>query len=161
MENKKTHWKKLDNPNYLGAYSLMDGNDKDMTVTIEKVVIEDVMSNKGSEQCKVAYLKGLKPMILNATNCKIIERVYNTPYIDDWKGKQITLYVSKIRAFGDTIDALRVRPIKPDIKLPELTPAHDKWKAAKDAIAAGSYKLSDVKLKYTVSPENEKLLCLK
>jgi len=37
---KKTHWRKLDNPNYLGAYSLLDGQTKELTVTIEKVVVE-------------------------------------------------------------------------------------------------------------------------
>jgi len=162
MENKKkTHWRKLDNPNYMGAYSLMDGQDKDLVVTIEKVVIEDVKNDRGTEQCKVAYLKGHKPMILNATNCRTIEKIYQTPYINDWNGKQITLFVAKIKAFGDVLDALRVRPSKPKETRPELTPQHPKWKGAKDAIATGSYKIEDVKKKYILSPENEVLLCSK
>ena len=101
---KKTHWKKLDNPNYIGAYSLMDGEVKDLTVIIEKVITEEVKSDRGKEVCKVAYLKGQKPLILNATNSKIIQSIYDTPYIEDWKGKEITLYVARIKAFGDEIE---------------------------------------------------------
>lgn len=34
----KTHWKKLTNPNYLGAYSIDDG--KDIVLTIKNVANE-------------------------------------------------------------------------------------------------------------------------
>lgn len=156
---QKTHWRKLDNPDYLGAYSLMDGNQRDLIVMIEKVVIEDVKNERGTEPCKVAYLKGRKPMILNTTNCRTIEKILESPFIDDWKGQHITLYVAKIKAFGETLDALRVRPKKPLIKLPELTPTHNGWDGAKKAIEDGSYTIDQIKTKYSVSQENEKLLC--
>jgi len=119
---KKTHWRKQDNPNYLGAYSLMDGETKELTVTIEKVTTEEVKNERGSETCRVAYLKGQKPMILNTTNSRAIEKIYGTPYIEDWKGKSITLYVAKVKAFGDEIECLRIKKQKPVIKLPELLP---------------------------------------
>lgn len=156
---KKTHWRKLDNPNYLGAYSLMDGETKELTVTIEKVVVEEVKNDRGPESCKVAYLKGQKPMILNTINCRTIERIYETPFIDDWAGKQITLYVAKIKAFGELMDALRVKPVKPGgSRLPELKPGHEKWEGAKTALMKGDVTIDAIKKKYSISAENEKQL---
>ncbi len=67
MESKKTHWKKLENPDYIGAYSLENG--KDLIVTIDSVKRELVTGQGGKkEECTIAYLKGQKPFILNRTN---------------------------------------------------------------------------------------------
>jgi hypothetical protein len=153
----KTHWKKLDNPNYLGAYSLM-GVHKELIVEIDKVVVEDVKNANGTEQCKVAYLKGHKPMILNKVNCKAIEAAHGSPFIDDWRGKKITLYVAKIKAFGEMVDALRVKKDKPIVSLPELKPNHPKWEGAKTAIANGSVTMEAIKKSYSITSENENLL---
>lgn len=154
MGNKKTHWRKLDNPNYLGAYSLLDGQTKSITVTIEKVVLEDVKNAQGSESCKVAYLKGQKPMILNATNCKAIESVHGTPFIDDWAGKDIVLYVAKIKAFGEQIDALRVKREKPKTQLPELKPTDTaNWDKVVKALVNG-YTIGQIETKWRISESN-------
>ena len=110
----QTHWKKLINPDYIGAYALDPG--KDLNVQISTVKREMVTGADGKkEECTVAYLVGQKPMILNVTNCKSIEKLYG-PYIEEWSGKFITLYVSKVRAFGETVDALRIRNRVPTIK---------------------------------------------
>lgn len=151
---QKTHWKKLDNPNYLGAYSLQDGENREINAVIDRVVVEDVKTDRGSEPCKVAYLKGLKPMILNATNCKTIEKLFNSPYIDDWAGETITLYVAKIRAFGSDMEALRVRNVAPVITLPELTPNTEAWANCIKALNNG-FTIDQIKEKYTLSEANE------
>ena len=65
------------------------------------------------EECLVAHLQGQKPFILNKTNAKTIATILGTPYIEDWIGKQIQLYVAKVKAFGQTVDALRVRDFPP------------------------------------------------
>jgi hypothetical protein len=151
---KKTHWKKLDNPNYLGAYSLIDGETKEMTFTIEKVVLQK--AGKNDDECKVAYLKDSKPMILNTTNCKVIEKIYNTPFIEDWAGKSIIVFVQKVKAFGDMVDALRIRPIIPKT-LPELLPNTDTWHKVIKGIENG-FTIDQIKTKYKISNENEKKL---
>ena len=108
----KTHWKQLHNPDYIGAYSLPDG--KDIVVTIESVSKELVTSNGGKkEECTVAKLKGQKPMILNVTNCRTIANIYNSPYVEDWIGKSITLFVSTASLKGEQVECLRIRPNKP------------------------------------------------
>ena len=85
----KTHWKKLINPDYIGAYAL--NPDEDLTVTIDYVQREQVTGSGGKkEECTVAHLVGQKPLILNVTNSKTIAKLYGS-YIEDWSGKQITL----------------------------------------------------------------------
>ncbi len=112
MENKQTeqvtHWKKLTNPNYIGAEILQPG--QELKVTIEKVQKEQVKTADGTQECVVAYfVGGKKGMILNKTNCKIISKGLDTPYIENWIGKSIVLYAAKIKAFGEVVEALRVK----------------------------------------------------
>lgn len=112
---EKTHWKKLNNVDYLGAYALQPG--QDLIVTIRTVGQEEVYNptNNKKEICTVARFvePGIKPMILNVTNCKTISKIYDTPYIEDWVGKPIAIYIAKVKAFGETVEALRIRPHKP------------------------------------------------
>lgn len=157
----KTHWKALTHPDYIGAYALMQGDKNiELTVLIETVKRQNVKGADGKEEeCTVAYLKGHKPMILNATNQKAITKALSSPYIQDWAGKKITLYVAKVKAFGDTVDALRVRTEAPNIKKPELNEAHAKWAGAVKALKDGNTTIEAIKQSYLLTPENETKLC--
>lgn len=118
-----THWKKLNNPEYLGAYAFEPGEEK--TATISVVQQEMVTGPDGKkEQCLVAHFQetDLKPMILNATNCKTISNFLKTPYIEDWAGKKISMHVEQVRAFGDLVDAVRVMK-KLSVKSSQTAPA--------------------------------------
>jgi hypothetical protein len=109
MENQNlTHWKKLTNPNYIGSEILQPN--QELKLTIEKVQKEQVKTAEGSQECIVAYFKGgQKGMIINKTNAKIITKVVDTPYIEQWAGKSIIIYAAKVRAFGEMVEALRVK----------------------------------------------------
>ena len=116
MTNQKTHWKKLQNPDYLGAYALNPG--EDIIVTIKTVRVEKVIGTDGKkEECSVLYFaeQGIKPMILNVTNAKTIQKLFRTPYIEEWAGRKIQIGVESVKAFGDVVDALRVRPFLPRV----------------------------------------------
>lgn len=104
-----THWKKLTNPNYIGAHDFQPG--QELTITIESVGNEMVKNMDGKdESCIVARIKGAKkPLILNKTNCKLISKVLGTPYIEQWGGGKVILYVAKVKAFGEVVDAIRVK----------------------------------------------------
>ena len=108
-----THWKKLTNPDYLGAYALDEG--QELILTISYVREETVTGPDGKkEDCTVMHFaEKVKPMILNVTNAKTITKIYNTPYIENWAGKKIQIYVAQVKAFGDLVDALRIRPFIP------------------------------------------------
>lgn len=118
MDKQLTHWKKLENPDYLGSYALLPG--QDLIVQIKSVGQEDVFnpSSGHKESCTVARFmdNSIKPMILNVTNCKTIAKLYDTPYIEEWTGKYISIYIAKVKAFGEVVEALRIRTKVPTIK---------------------------------------------
>lgn len=114
------HWKRLTNPDYLGAYALDEG--QELILTIKFVRKETVAGTDGKrEDCIVAHFqeRDVKPMILNATNCKTITKVYRTPDTDDWAGRKIQIFADKVKAFGDVVDALRIRPFVPKVTVPK------------------------------------------
>ena len=149
---KQTHWKKLTNPTYLGAYDFTQGEKR--VLTIKTVVQDKVKGQDGKdEECTICHFEGSKPMILNVTNCKAIAKAYGTNYIEEWSGKKVTLYTSTVSAFGQTVEALRIEQIQPKEKSP-MNDARFKQglKAVKDGITTveaikSQYKLSEEQLK--------------
>lgn len=112
-----THWKALCNPDYIGAYAFEPGEEK--IGTIAYVREESVCGADGKkEDCTVAHFSeaALKPMILNVTNCKAITKLYGTPYIEEWAGKRIVMKVQKVKAFGEVVEAVRIKPEIPQAK---------------------------------------------
>lgn len=110
----RTHWKQLQNNDWIGAYALTDG--QDLTLTIDKAMQEQVTGNNGKrEMCLTVHWveRDYKPMIVNRTNAKTITKVTGSPYIEDWHGKAITLYVDTTRLGGDIVECLRIRPYPP------------------------------------------------
>jgi hypothetical protein len=151
----KTHYKRLQHPDYLGAYALEPG--QELILTIREVKNEIVTGSDGKkDECVVAYFKeeGIKPMIMNSTNLKTIHKVYKTPYIEEWSGKQIQVYSTPVKAFGEMHEALRIRPMVPKQSKPKIADI-DKAKAA---IKEGKITLEQVLQKYDVTPEQEKEL---
>lgn len=119
MEEKEktplTHWKKLTDPRYIGAHDFQPN--QEITLTIESVIQEKIELFNGSrneiKDCVLARFKGAKkPLILNKENMKLITKCLKTAYIEQWVGKPITLHVVPVRAFGETVDAVRVKYVK-------------------------------------------------
>lgn len=109
-----THWRKLTNPDYLGSYAFQPGEEKQ--VTIDYVRIETITGMEGrNETLPVMHFKqnDIKPLILNRTNAKMVERLFDNPYIENWKDRDIILCVQKVKAFGEMVDAVRVKKAKP------------------------------------------------
>ena len=104
------HWKKLTNPDYLGAYAFERGEEK--VGTIRDVRQEMVPGADGKKElCTIVYFgeHDLKPLILNRTNAKMITKLYHSGFIDEWVGKQVTMVVKDVRAFGETVEAVRIK----------------------------------------------------
>lgn len=110
-----THWKKLTNPNYLGSYAFQPGEEKAVTIaSVGQETVTNPAEPEKKENCIVAHFQQPeKPLILNKTNCKTIERLAGTPDIEQWPGVGIILCVQRVPAFGDLVEAVRVRPVKP------------------------------------------------
>lgn len=112
----KTHWKKVvSDPNFIGEGDFQEGEEK--VLTIERVnQAETVQTAEGRSKKAVVHWKepGNKPMILNVARSKNIEKVAGSGYFEDWPGVRVQLYIEHgIKAFGEVVSAVRVRPFKP------------------------------------------------
>jgi len=154
----KGHWKKQFNYEYLGSYSL-DGK-KEIIVTVSKLAQEKVTGQQGrKEDCFVVYFKEFdKGMILNRTNARAIEKVAGSGLVEDWVGVQVTLYVEKgVKAFGDVVDALRIRDKKPT----RQTMTKEIETSMLDAIKNGkSAQVEQALIKYNMSDKQKQTINL-
>ena len=160
---RKTHYKQLRNLDYAGAYLLDPNRDTVVTITkVEQREIYDPENPRNKKLCLVAELKEIKPMVVNSTNGKAITIALGTPYIEEWVGKKIALYIAKIRAFGDSVEALRVRPVAPEPTVkPELKEGTEQFNNAYQAVISGNYTLKEVEKKYILSDKVKQLLTIK
>jgi hypothetical protein len=150
----KTHWKKLTNPLYLGAYDFEQGEER--TLIMREVKREQVAGPDGKkEECTIIFFESGKPMICNTTNAKAITKAHKTPYIEEWNGKAITVYVASVKAFGEVVDALRIKPIAPG--KPALTQAMPQFNEAVKYMQGGG-DIANIKAKYTLTSDVEQLL---
>lgn len=110
-----THYKELGTPpDHLGAFAFKPGEKK--VGTIKLVRTEQVVGRDGrAGACVVCHFQesGLLPLVLNRKNCQAIEKLYKTPYVEQWVGKRIVLGVRKEKAFGELMDCVRVLPEMP------------------------------------------------
>ena len=154
-----THWKTQFNYDYLGAYSLPEG--KDIILTLRETKREQVTGTSGKkEECFVAYFyEDVKPMILNRTNCKTMEKLFKTPNFEEWLNKQIQIGSTRVQAFGEMVDSLRIRPFLPktDNSLPTVETGSVVWKNILDALAGG-YTVAQVQTKYKLTKQQIKEL---
>lgn len=135
------HWKKLTNPDFIGSYAFDHGEEK--TATIKDVKQELVVGADGKkETCTVVHFaENLKPLILNRTNAKTITKLYGTGFIDEWVGKKITMMVRNVRAFGETVEAIRIKPEVPREKKAEPIKCADCGKVIQ---AVGAYSAESI-----------------
>lgn len=119
------HWKKIvSDPQYICEADFDEGEEKVLTLAYVNAS-ETVVTAEGKSKKAVAHWKepNNKPMILNVARSKAMEKVAGTPDVDKWVGVQFQLYIEKgIKAFGDVVNAVRVRPYKPKVKKAEPLP---------------------------------------
>lgn len=105
-------YRKFMDKNYLGSWDVPDG--EDLVLTIDKAARDDVKNERGSEKkLTLHFVEDYKPMILNATNSKAISEAVGSTKVEDWSGKRVAIYTTKVTAFGGTTDALRIRNYPP------------------------------------------------
>lgn len=105
-------YRKFMDKNYLGSWDVPDG--EDLVLTIDKAARDDVKNERGSEKkLTLHFVEDYKPMILNATNSKAISEAVGSTKVEDWSGKKVAIYTTKVTAFGGTTDALRIRNYPP------------------------------------------------
>lgn len=116
MENK-THYK-----DFFKSNVLTDGDfnyDQDTVATIVQVADVELDTRDGKQMTTCLILDGYgKPMKAPNVVLKNCKTALKSPYIEDWVGKQVSIYVEKgLKAFGGVHDVLRVRPYAPRVQV--------------------------------------------
>ena len=154
---EKTHWKKAFNPEYIGAYSFGPDESKKIVKVKSFDLAVKIMGEGGrSEEKPVIYFEKEKPMILNRTNAKAITTALGSPYYEDWIGKSLELFVSNVKAFGELVAAVRVRPYAPKLEKTKLNA--ERFAAMLDSIKAGKFDPIKAKEKFLLTKDQIKQL---
>lgn len=148
----KTHWRKLENPEYLGSWDL----DGDTVVEMQKVDTKIITGADGKQLKTILHLKGKKPMILNVINRLTIQHVHSE-FIEDWVGKLITIFPTKTKALGMKMDCIRVRKYAPTSSEPakpsKAKITDERLESAMQSIENLVYSSEELLTKFELSPE--------
>jgi len=111
-----------------------------------------------NEECLVAYLENQKPLIVNKTNAKAIAKVVGSNYIEEWIACSISLYIANVKAFGEVVEAVRVRTTKPKVQASKRKLKDDEFKKLVKAVAEGSYNVEDALANFVLNEAQRSIL---
>lgn len=112
IKSQNRHWKNFIDKDYLGSHNLEQG--EEMLLTIARFEGEENIKTKDGEKVKMVlyFNENVQKMILNITNANTLTSLYSS-HPEDWVGKKVSVHSVKVKAFGSTVDALRIRDIIP------------------------------------------------
>ncbi len=158
---EKTHYRKAFDSPYLSSADIVQPT----SLTISHVLLEPDKTKKTKDRFNTAYFveqelrKGekLKPMVLNATNSKMIKKITGSPFLDDWKNIPVSIYVLDNIKFGrDIVEGLRISPQQQKRRI-NVVPGTPEWDRAKQSFR--DHKNLDMVLKHAdMSKENQSRL---
>lgn len=108
-------------PSKYVAHADLKGKDVDLTIASLRLEEMHTEGNRKERKPVLYFEKASKGMVLNKTNALTIAGMYG-PETDHWSGKRITIYPTKVRAFGAMQDAIRVKDFAPPAPKPDVEP---------------------------------------
>lgn len=139
MNEDKTHYRKAFDSPYLSSADIVDP----IVVTVRRVTLEADKTKKTKDLFNTAYFaepeirpgEKLKPMILNATNSKMLAQITGSKWIDDWSNVPITIYVDNHVRFGkETVEGLRISKATERVRAPSPELVSAATKAASEGV---------------------------
>jgi hypothetical protein len=109
------HWRRVlkrTNADYLFAEDIGEAGTK-VDVVIVDSSTDKLKNEDGLTEMPVLSFDGKKKRLaLNRTNCKVMEKICETPDINAWRGP-ITLLVIRTKIAGEDMDVIRIAPKRP------------------------------------------------
>ena len=159
--SNKTHYRKVFKSDHLGVADLEDLMEaKNALIFTVKEVKQEigarVAGRKGN--FNIAYfVENVKPLVLNATNSKVMKGLTNSAFIEDWNEIKIQLYIDRSASFGGEITGgVRINPTPVQAKQ-VLTPDHKSWPNAVTAYKRDG-NLNKVLEHMDISQLNQKMI---
>ena len=141
MNENKTHYRKVFKSDHLGQADIEeyreDGSNLIFTIANVRQEIGVRVAGRSGDH-NIAYFKekGIKPMVLNATNAKIVRGFAGgSPFVEDWNNIIIRLYIDpNVRMKGETVGGVRINIEQPILQKPVVTPENaNLWDRVKTA----------------------------
>jgi len=168
----KTHYRKVFKSDHLGIADLEDfiEENKRLVFTIKEVKQYILTSDKSSGivvagkriSANIAhFVEPIKPLVLNATNSKIVKSFNgNSPFVEDWGNTVIELYIDKsVKMKGEIVGGVRIKPNQPTKTKEKLTPDHKNWDVIVLKIKEGA-SMAKVKEFYDITENDAETLIL-
>lgn len=161
METKKHHYRNVFKSDHLGSADLEDLIENNtpliFTITHAKQEIGAKVAGKKIDANIVYFKEPIKPMVINATNGKILKSFTGSSFVEDWNNVVVELYIDEnVKAVtGGTTQGVRIRPVQPKVSnKPPFT--HANFEAAKKANATKA----QIESRYTLTDDtyNEYLI---
>jgi len=106
-----THWRKYYDYKFICAEEL-DSKEVILTITgIDKEEVYSPTKREKEQRPALKFKETPKMVILNATNARSITTILGTPQVEQWVGKRICLYPVAIQAFGQNVEAIRIKKV--------------------------------------------------
>jgi len=162
MTQQKQHWRKNNDSKFISGEDLqaeLHGLKKEMATKIigfEDTATFDQNQNKNITRTGLKLQGVYKPMILNNTNAKWLEKEFKSPYMEDWLDKPIVLYAAVDSRHGFVARLKKYYPpqISDANAIKVLTEATDLQKAWMSLTAAEKALPSVISLKEKLKNDN-------
>lgn len=131
MSEAKRHYRNVFKSDHLGSADLEDLTEqgKPLVFTIKEVkqFKGELVNGKLQGQALVAgkkidaniafFVENIKPLVLNATNSKQVQKFTGTPFVENWNNVIVELYVDNdVQMKGVKTQGVRIRPIQPRVQ---------------------------------------------
>ncbi|MHC4215056.1 MAG: hypothetical protein ACYSWP_16980 [Planctomycetota bacterium] len=162
MNNQtQTHYRKVFKSDHLGVADLEEmleqGSDLIFTVKYVRQEYGTKVAGKKIDANIAYFVEGIKPLVVNAGNSKVMRDLSGSPFVENWGDRQIKLYIDhSARLKGEVVGGVRISPTPITKQKPEVTPDNPTmWTNAKNAyIRDGNF--SKVLERAKLSTANEK-----
>lgn len=136
--NEKTHYRKVFKSDHLGVADLEDLLEQGTPLIF---TIKEVRQQIGAQvagkkiDANIAYFnEKIKPLVLNATNSKVMKGLTGSSFVEDWANVRVQLYIDpNAKLKGETVGGVRIHPEAPRKTKPVLLRDTPQFESAIDA----------------------------
>jgi hypothetical protein len=159
---EKTHYRKVFKSDHLGVADLEDlieaGTKLNFTIKHVKQEYGVAVAGRKGDFNIAYFVENIKPLVLNATNSKVMKKITGSAFVEDWNNIFVALYIDpSTKLKGEIVGGVRINPTQPKKTKSELLPGTTAWKNAVAAYHRDG-NLDKVKERMIISEENEQLL---
>ena len=139
MTDTKTHYRKAFKSSHLGVADLEDllesGSDLVFNITEVKQQLGVMVAGRKGDHNIAYFAEDIKPLVLNVTNSKVLKTIGGSPFVEDWSGIRVQLYIdSDVRFKKELVSGVRLRGAPQPLPRAVVTPDNKTiWEHAKNA----------------------------